>query len=48
MSDSINKMIKRMKELEKQNKSVHEIWDDWIYTERIKYNLKRYRTYYEY
>lgn len=46
MSHSINKMIKRMKELEQQNKSVHDIYEDMKYTERIRYNLKQYKALY--
>ena len=43
MSQSINKMVKKIKQMEKQNKSVHDIYDYFVYNERIQYNLKRFK-----
>jgi hypothetical protein len=42
MSDSIKKMIKEIKQMEKNGYSVHEIYAYHVYQERIKYNLKRF------
>jgi len=46
MSDSIDKMVKKIKEMDKQKMSAYDITQYFIYTERIKYNLNRYKSHY--
>jgi hypothetical protein len=46
MSDSINKMINKIKTMNKQKMSPYEISQYFIYTERIQYNLNKYKSHY--
>jgi hypothetical protein len=46
MSDSINKMINKIKTMDKQRMSAYDITQYFIYTERIKYNMNKYKSYY--